>query len=110
MIERDVWVAVWTPRGGTVTLMATRGRGQALVSVTDTGVGMTGEEVAVALEPFGRSDDPYIQRQEGTGLGLPIVKALVEHQGGTLSIQSERDVGTVVTISLPLAKPIRTSA
>lgn len=71
---------------------------------------MTEEEVAVALEPFGRSDNPYIQRQEGTGLGLPIVKALVEHQDGTLAIQSERDVGTVVTIGLPLTQPMRASA
>lgn len=100
----------FTPRGGTVTLTATLDGRRALVSVSDTGVGMSEKEIAIALEPFGRSDNPYIQRQEGTGLGLPIVKALVENQGGTLSIQSERDVGTVVTIDLPLAPSTRESA
>lgn len=100
----------FTPRSGTVTLTATLDRARVLIAVSDTGVGMTEAEVAIALEPFGRSDNPYIQHQEGTGLGLPIVKALVEHQDGSLTIRSERDVGTVVTISLPLAQPLRASA
>lgn len=100
----------FTPRGGAVTLTVSIGRDHALVSISDTGVGMSAEEIAIALEPFGRSDSPYIQRQEGTGLGLPIVKSLIEHQRGTITIHSERDVGTVVTVGLPLAKSGQTSA
>lgn len=93
----------FTPRGGTVTLGVSVEQARAVLSVADTGVGMTEEEIAMALEPFGRADNSYIQSQEGTGLGLPIVKALLEQQRGTIAIQSERDIGTVVTISLPLA-------
>lgn len=99
----------FTPRSGTITIAASAETGHALISVSDSGVGMGAEEIVTALEPFSTPGDRYIQRQGGYGLGLPIVKSLLDHQDGSLSIQSERDVGTVVTITLPLAKKAETA-
>ena len=57
----------------------------------DTGVGMTEEEIAIALTPFGQVDGSRARWREGTGLGLPIAKALVELHGGELEIRSTKD-------------------
>jgi len=53
------------------------------------------------MEPFGQVDSKLSRRYEGTGLGLPLAKDLVELHGGTLTIESEVNVGTTVTITLP---------
>ncbi len=71
------------------------------VSVSDSGIGMTAEEITWALEPFGRANSDRARKHEGTGLGLVITKSLVELHGGTLGIQSTPGKGTVVTIHLP---------
>ena len=70
------------------------------ISVRDNGVGMDEEEIEVALSPFGQVDGARTRWREGTGLGLPIAKALVELHGGTLTITSEKDVGTEVVVKL----------
>src|SRR5215468_10929399 len=82
----------FTPRGGTITLSAER-RGAALaVTVADTGIGMATEQDA---------GDRFARPSDGAGLGLPIVKRLVELHGGTLAIDSAPGHGTTVTILLP---------
>jgi two-component system, cell cycle sensor histidine kinase PleC len=92
----------FTPAGGSVTVLA-----QALedggvgVRICDTGVGMTKEEVALALTPFGQVDAGLSRWQEGAGLGLPIAKALVQLHGGRLEINSAKSMGTEVLITLP---------
>jgi len=78
--------------------------------VTDTGVGMADEDVAVALTPFGQVDATHARWREGTGLGLPIAKALVQLHGGELSIRSQKDVGTEVTVLLPARRAQPASA
>jgi signal transduction histidine kinase len=92
----------FTPPGGSVTIEAGTGAGGgATVRVRDTGLGMTREEIAVALTPFGQVDASRSRWREGTGLGLPIAKALVQLHGGRLEIRSAKTLGTEVTVVLP---------
>ncbi|MEO0618805.1 MAG: HAMP domain-containing sensor histidine kinase [Pseudomonadota bacterium] len=72
--------------------------------VRDTGVGMTEDEVSVALTPFGQVDASRTRWREGTGLGLPIAKALVELHRGGFSISSVPGVGTEIIVSFPVIK------
>ncbi len=92
----------FTPRGGMVTIEALRiNNGGIAILVRDTGVGMTPEEIAIALTPFGQVDGGRSRWREGTGLGLPIAKALVELHGGKIEIRSTKGEGTEVAIVLP---------
>jgi two-component system cell cycle sensor histidine kinase PleC len=94
----------FTPEGGKVTLRASTDRhGQVRIGVRDTGVGMTEEEMLIAMLPFGQVDGGRSRMREGTGLGLPIAKALVELHGGSLSIKSVKGEGTEVMLVLPPA-------
>ncbi len=70
--------------------------------VTDHGVGIPEERIKEALEPFGQISEPVnIQGYQGTGLGLPLAKAMAELHGGTLDLQSEPGKGTTVTVTFP---------
>jgi two-component system cell cycle sensor histidine kinase PleC len=92
----------FTQPGGAVAIDARRlSDGGAAVFVRDTGVGMTEEEILVALTPFGQIDSSRTRWREGTGLGLPIAKALVELHGGKLEIRSVKSIGTEIAITLP---------
>jgi signal transduction histidine kinase len=92
----------FTEAGGRVWIDASLDdRGRPTLVVRDTGIGMSAEDVEVALKPFRRIESSYAREREGTGLGLPIVKALVDMHGGTLTIESERQHGTTVTVALP---------
>jgi two-component system cell cycle sensor histidine kinase PleC len=64
---------------------------------------MSRDDLAIALAPFGQVDSRLARRFEGTGLGLPLAKSLVELHGGTLAIESAPGAGTTVTVILPLA-------
>lgn len=97
----------FTPAGGEVILEALeQGDGGVLVSVRDTGVGMSADEIRVALEPFGQIDGGRDRWRDGTGLGLPIAKSLVEMHGGKLVITSVKGSGTDVTVLLPSAPEV----
>jgi signal transduction histidine kinase len=91
----------FTPRGGHVELrFAATADDGVTVTVIDSGVGMSAEEIAIALEPFGRvakgdSGEP------GTGLGLPLARALVRLHGGELSVTSQPGHGTTVAAIFP---------
>jgi two-component system, cell cycle sensor histidine kinase PleC len=92
----------FTPPGGTVSVEArAMEHGGAAVCVRDTGLGMSSEEIAVALSPFAQVDASRSRWREGAGLGLPIAKALVQLHGGRLDIRSARSLGTEVTVTLP---------
>jgi signal transduction histidine kinase len=91
----------FTEKGGTVSLEA-RAHGESIeVMVADTGIGMDPADVEIAFQPFGQVDNRLERRYEGTGLGLPLTKALVELHQGSLAIDSARGKGTRVTVSLP---------
>ena len=104
----------FTPAGGRTTVSATTDDGFAVITVADTGIGMREEDIAIALEPFrqvgGGAQDILTRRFAGTGLGLPLAKALVELHGGTLTITSVLDRGTTVCIRLPLQGKIEAAA
>lgn len=72
------------------------------ITVTDTGLGMTPEQIALALEPFERvHGDSMTRRQQGTGLGLSLAQQIMTLHGGRLILQSTPQVGTTVTLELP---------
>jgi signal transduction histidine kinase len=92
----------FTEPGGLVSVHAgTLSDGRVVVTVADTGIGMTAEDITVALAPFGQVDSRLARRYEGTGLGLPLAKTLTELHGGTLLIASAPGKGTSVTVTLP---------
>lgn len=72
------------------------------ISVTDTGIGMTAEQSAIAFDEFAQADVSITRRFGGTGLGMPIVKRLVEMMGGAVAIESTPGQGTRVLLDLPL--------
>lgn len=92
----------FTREGGSVLVEAVRlPNGGALLRICDTGVGMTEDEIRIALMHFGQVDGTRSRWREGTGLGLPIAKALVELHGGRLEVRSEKGKGTEVAVTLP---------
>ena len=102
----------FTEEGGRVTLMAGldpgdadgKGRGDLLFVVKDTGIGMSADDILLALEPFRQVDSRLSRKYEGTGLGLPLTKHLMELHEGRLEIASEPGVGTAVTMRFPAAR------
>ncbi len=94
----------FTPNDGSIVLAATPGPGRmAMITVSDTGIGMSREEIAVALTPFGQNDQRLDRDHGGTGLGLSIAQSIVELQDGKLVIRSEKGIGTDVVLLLPAA-------
>lgn len=94
----------FTPENGEVGLKLWKNADTNSVNIEihDTGVGMAAQDLAKALAPFGQVDNKLSRRYEGTGLGLPLTKKLVELMKGKFDIRSEVGLGTTVTISLPL--------
>ena len=97
----------FTPEGGTVTLSAAVDENGFAMSVADTGCGIPADKMAVILEPFGQADMTLGRTYEGTGLGLPLVKAMTELHGGALEIDSTEGQGTTATIRLPAEKILK---
>ncbi|KPV49578.1 histidine kinase, partial [Kouleothrix aurantiaca] len=95
-----------TPPGGSVTLSLARTETQAVLSVADTGVGIGPEHLAHVFERFYRADRARTRNRGGAGLGLPIVKWIVDAHGGQVRVASEPGVGSRFTIELPLAPAI----
>jgi signal transduction histidine kinase len=92
----------FTPAGGEVSLKAWQDEtGEIKLQVCDSGIGMTEAEMRLALEPFRQIDNDLARKYEGSGLGLPLAKAFVELQDGTLTLASARGQGSTVTVTLP---------
>jgi len=93
----------FTPEGGDIGMRAKKADSEIEVVVWDTGVGIAPENMDKIFEGFFRVDTPYSRVTEGTGLGLPLSKKLVELHGGSLSVESEGlDKGTSVRVTLPM--------
>jgi signal transduction histidine kinase len=93
----------FTPRGGHVWIETQRNAAGIAVVVGDNGIGMSAEDLIVALEPFGQVDNRLERRYEGAGLGLSLAKAFVELHGGALQFDSKPGGGTRVTVTFPAA-------
>jgi signal transduction histidine kinase len=92
----------FTPDRGRIVVMARPNPDKgATVAVADTGCGMTPEQIAVALKPFGQVQGHLARTQEGAGLGLPIARGLARQHGGDLFIESKPGQGTTVLLTLP---------
>jgi len=95
----------FTPRGGRVTVRAeaqTNAVSERLkVSVQDTGIGIAKDDLVRLAKPFEQIESQHSKTQQGTGLGLALTKSLVEMHGGTLDMDSEPGVGTMVSFTLP---------
>ena len=93
----------FTPDGGEIGIKATQNKTEINITIWDTGVGIASENIEKVLEGFFRIESVYSRATEGTGLGLPIAKSLVELHGGKFNIVSEGlDKGTSVEITLPI--------
>jgi signal transduction histidine kinase len=100
----------FTPAGGRIVATARREEGGGLaISVADTGIGIHARDIERVLQPFGQAESGLARRYEGTGLGLPICKALIELHHGTIAIASAPGKGTTVTVRLP-AERVRQQA
>jgi two-component system cell cycle sensor histidine kinase PleC len=98
----------FTPSGGSVELAAhCDAAGRMILEVRDSGIGMTPDTIPLALEPFRQIASPFARNAEGTGLGLPLVKSLIECHGGQLEIESALDHGTVARLVLPAERTVR---
>ncbi len=92
----------FTPAGGSITLsVAINLDGNLQVMVTDTGIGMRKDEIPKAMAPFMQVDSSLARKYQGTGLGLPLTKTLVELHGGSFLLDSEQGRGTTAKIVLP---------
>lgn len=97
----------YTHHGGRITLFTNYDTdGLFRFSITDTGVGMSLEEVQKALSPFGQLDSALSRSSSGVGLGLSLSKAIMEAHGGSIEILSEKAIGTTVTLVIPSMRVI----
>jgi signal transduction histidine kinase len=95
----------FTPEGGSVTVEAEiAADGDLLLRVVDTGIGMTQEQLRKAMRPFEQIDSAFNRKYEGTGLGLPIIDALMRLHGGAVEIESEPGRGTRATLRFPKSR------
>lgn len=95
----------YTPEGGSVDVRAWYDEDWITLTVTDTGLGMTREELESIFNPFFRTEDAKERGIKGTGLGLVIVKAVVEAHGGGVRVDSQPGSGSRFTITLPANAP-----
>jgi signal transduction histidine kinase len=88
-------------RGRIMIGSGVNGQGDLVISIKDTGIGIPSEHLERVLNPFEQVADHLTKENEGTGLGLPIARALIELHGGSLTLSSDLGVGTTVALRLP---------
>ena len=92
----------FTPEGGMVRIVVEPKSAGLIIHVSDTGIGISEEDIARLAQPFEQIDSQHSRKHEGTGLGLALSKSLVELHGGNFQISSVLGEGTTVTFTLPL--------
>jgi len=100
----------FTPAGGTVHVSGEQIQSGYAVTVRDTGVGMKPEDIAHALTPFGQIENKMSANHTGTGLGLPLAKAMAELHGASLAVESAPQQGTKVVLTFPAARLVGAKA
>jgi len=97
----------FTQPGGTITISTELlVDGRCVVRVRDTGIGIPDEDLEKILEPFTQVEASLVRNHEGTGLGLPLTKAIVELHGGEITVESTIDVGTTVSAYFPAERVV----
>ena len=92
----------FTPAGGHITIAARfDDRDDLAISVNDTGIGIASNDIPTVMAPFGQVETAFQRAHTGTGLGLPLTKAMIELHGGGFRIDSRLGEGTIVTLTLP---------
>ena len=92
----------FTPGGGEIRIVAEiLASGDVRSAVQDTGIGIAPEDMEKVLTPFGQVDSALARENQGTGLGLPLVRAMIELHGGELSLDSAPGKVTTATLQLP---------
>jgi two-component system, cell cycle sensor histidine kinase PleC len=92
----------FTPAGGRISVTVDLTLlNEVRIAVQDTGIGIAAKDIAFVLEPFGQVSRAETRAQQGTGLGLPLVRKLVELHGGRMSLESTLGEGTTVTLTFP---------
>jgi signal transduction histidine kinase len=101
----------FTPAGGRVELRAEKRGGELMLMVADTGMGISEKNLPHVFDRFWQADGSSKRKYQGVGIGLALVKELVEVQGGKVSVQSQEGKGTTFTVTLPYqkAEPSQTS-
>jgi two-component system, cell cycle sensor histidine kinase PleC len=100
----------FTPHGGKVTVSAFTGTDGVVLEITDTGIGMSDDQLATLSQPFVFGDAALAREHGGAGLGIAIARTIAELSGGRLAIDSRMALGTTVAISLPLHEVERAEA
>jgi signal transduction histidine kinase len=90
--------------GGTITLELRRGDDWVEASVSDTGIGMSREQIARLFQPFTQADSSWTRRYGGTGLGLALTRRLCQLMGGDVTVESALDRGSTFTVRVPCRK------
>lgn len=94
----------YTPDGGQIDInLALTLEGTVTITVVDDGIGMSPEELENAMIPFGRGTDPMVRQRVGTGLGLSVVRTIVERHGAEMFFNSVKGEGSTVTVTVPAA-------
>jgi len=95
----------FTPAGGTITCRAAHVDDQLILEVSDTGIGISPEELARVFDRFWQADTSSQRKYQGVGIGLALVKELIEVQGGSVAVASVVNQGTTFTLRLPWIEP-----
>lgn len=97
----------FTPAGGTITVEAEcLPDGEVALHVRDTGIGIDAKDFDRIMEPFGQADASLAREYEGTGLGLPLVKSMIELHGGRIAVESEVGIGSTFTLYFPAERRV----
>ncbi len=92
----------FTPKGGSVEVLAAKAGNSVRVSISDTGIGISEKDQKLLFQPFRQVDSSINRQYEGTGLGLALVRKFVELHGGKVWVESETGKGSTFTFELPL--------
>ena len=99
----------FTPDRGDVTTTARGVDDRLEIEVADTGIGIAPADLHTIFEEFKRLDSAYAREQQGTGLGLSLVRRMVERMGGSVSVTTEVGKGSRFTVRLPIRMPVAAS-
>ena len=94
----------YSPENTTITVTLTQTLNNAIISVSDQGIGISQKDLIHIFERFYRVDKARSRQAGGTGLGLSIVKQIIEQHGGSIDVKSQEGAGTTFTVTLPLSK------